>query len=114
MSGDRSLVTQINCEYLTRVQKYLPIKKCDGMMVKALDRFYLSLLPQQDSYIYVVSNNDKGQWQLIFPTEGEENLFKSNILKSIPEKEWLLFDNTTNTIEEIFVIGLPQKIFVFE
>lgn len=114
MSGDRSIVAQMNCEYLTRVQKYLSLKKCDGVMVKALDRFYLSLLPQQDSYAYVVSNNDKGQWQLIFPTEGEENLLKSNILKSIPEKEWLLFDNATNTIEKIFVIASPQKIPIFE
>ena len=51
---------------------------------------------------------------MIFPASGEDNLFKADILKSIPDKEWLLFDLTINTIEKISIITSPQKIMALE
>jgi hypothetical protein len=55
-------------------------------------------------------SNDKGQWQLLFPEEGESNLFKANELTSIPKKEWILFDEMRNTIDEISLIASPRPI----
>ena len=55
-------------------------------------------------------SNDKGQWQLMFPQEGEEHLFKADQLASIPKKEWILFDEMRDTIDVISLIASPRPI----
>lgn len=110
ISGERSLISRLNCQYRSRLQRYLPQENCDGSRVAPYDRFFVSILPQQSSYIYLVMSNDKGQWQLLFPEEGESNLFKANELTSIPKKEWILFDEMRNTIDEISLIASPRPI----
>ena len=110
ISGERSIISKINCEYRSRFQRYLPISDCDGARVAPFDRFFISLIPQQDSYLYLVMSNDKGQWQLIFPQEGEDHLFKANQISSIPQKEWILFDKVRDTIDVISLIASPRPI----
>ena len=110
ISGERSIISRLNCEYRSRFQRFIPLIGCDGARVAPFDRFYLSVVPQQDSYLYLVMSNDKGQWQLLFPQEGEDHLFKADELSSIPKKEWILFDKVRDTIDVISLIASPRPI----
>ena len=114
ISAGRSMVSELRCQYRTRFKRYIDLKNCDAALLDPLDRFYIALNIQQDSYIYVIMSNHSNQWQLIYPSLMEDNLIKANQLNTIPNKEWILLDTTKDTTDVVSILASPRPIRALE
>jgi hypothetical protein len=114
MAGGLSLVADLRCEYLNRFKRYIPLERCDHARMKLFDRFYLALQPSKDLYVYVIMSNDHGQWQLIYPVPGEDNLLKAGRVHSIPQGEWVLFDQLKDITDRVTLLASPTPLSALE
>ena len=116
ISAGRSMISELRCQYRTRnvyrsdSVQYIDIKNCDAAQLALFDRYYLALNLQQEAYIYVIMSNHKNQWELIFPSLMEDNLIEANQLTTIPNKEWILMDETKDTTDIISILASPRPI----
>ena len=104
------MIADLRCEYLSRFGHYIALPRCDHARLAQFDRYYIAVQPQQSLYIYLIMSNDQGQWQLLFPVPGDLNFIKAGDLVSIPNREWILFDDRQNLIDRISVIGSTTPI----
>jgi len=114
MAGGLSLVADLRCEYLNRFKRYIPLERCDHARMKLFDRFYLALQPSKGLYVYVIMSNDHGQWQLIYPVPGEDNLLKAGRVHSVPQGEWVLFDQLKDITDRVTVLASPTPLSALE
>lgn len=114
-SGGMSMMAELRCEYVTRFDRYLPHQHCERALLRPFDRYYLAVQSAQDLYLYVIMSNDQnGQWQLLYPLPGEDNFVTGGQLVSIPEREWVLFDEQFDITDHISIIGSPTPISSLE
>jgi hypothetical protein len=109
------MMAELRCEYVSRFDRYLPHKHCERALLRPFDRYYVAVQPALDLYIYVVmSSSQGGQWQLLYPVPGEDNLIRGGQLVGIPEREWILFDEQFDITDRVSVIGSPEPISSLE
>ena len=112
--GDLTLKTRMECQYLTRLNDYEPVEECDGLPLKEKDRLRFEVEVNQPVYLYLIVTNHRTSWQLIYPMLGESNYVIWKGAFYLPENEWLLLDNSRQTIEDFSIIVSRHPIQLLE
>ena len=112
--GSLTLRARMECQYLSRRNEYHPLKECDGLPLRESDRLRFEVEVNQPVYLYLIVTNHSTSWQLIYPMLGESNYITQRAAFYMPESEWLLLDNSKQTIEDFSVIVSRRPIQLLE
>ena len=112
--GDLSLKARIECQYLSRFGQYQYLEVCNGLPLKPKDRVRFEIEVNQEVYLYLFVTDHKQNWQLVFPVLGESNRVSQTEAFYILGKEWLILDESKNTIDDFSIIVSKEPLPLLE
>jgi hypothetical protein len=98
------LHASIQCRAKVNATDYNNLNQCASRLLWEDDQFKLHLRAEQETYLYVILSNERGQHQMIFPSRTAKNLMPANTSTVLPSKGWFTLDDVGPVEEKITVI----------
>ena len=91
---------------------YKDVARCDKARLKEGDRLKLSIQATAPAFLYIFSQNDTGQFQMLFPQPKQDNALKAGQRYLFPEASigWIELDAMSGTTDRLTVIASPYQI----
>lgn len=88
---------------------------CAGAELVEGDRLMLRITADGPAWVYVLNGNTTGQFQLLYPAPGEDNLLPVGQEVVVPEAEtWWVLDDVSGVTEHIQVVAASEPLELLE
>jgi hypothetical protein len=104
-----ALTVVAHCERRTGEFSMAPVRDCAQTPLTSGDRVRLSVTPSAAAHLYVMAYNSRGQFQMLFPAPGEDNVLEGDSAVTVPGTGWMELDDVKDVTEHLVVVAATAR-----